>query len=156
MPSRRDDIQMTPQERHDFLEHQPFGVLGTFGPSGYPHLVSIGFALDGTDRVVMSSFGAAQKVRNIERSPRASLLVETTTPYSEIRGVLLTGQARVVDDHDTVVAWWYRMKEQAAALLGPSNIPPVDDERVLAKRVLLVLDVEQVASWDHRKLAGVY
>jgi general stress protein 26 len=156
MPSRRDAIKMTPDEQIEFLEGQPFGVLGTIGPSGYPHQVTIGFALDGREKVMMASFAAAQKVRNVQRSPQASLLVEQAGPYSEIRGLLLSGPTVVVDEPGQVASWHDRLRDRARRLIPPTNIPAVDDERVVPKRVLLVLSVERAVSWDHRKLGGVY
>jgi PPOX class probable F420-dependent enzyme len=156
LPSRRYDIRMDVAERAAFLNGHPFGVLGTIGPTGYPHLVNIGFALDGPGAVVMSSFRRAQKVRNVERLPQASLLVEATAPYSEIRGVLLSGSAEVVADREQVAHWYLRMKERSARILGPDNLPPIDDEQVMSKRVLIVLSVDDVISWDHRKLGGIY
>jgi hypothetical protein len=156
MPSRRDDIAMTIAEQVAFLDDQPFGVLATVGPAGDPHQVTIGFDLDGPDRIVMSSFRAAQKVVNARRTPRASFLVETPTPYAEIRGVLLTGSIAVVDDRARVAEWFQRTEARSARLLDAATLPPMDVGKVIDKRALLVLSVERRASWDHRKLGGVY
>lgn len=156
MPSRRDDIAMTVAEQIGFLEQQAFGVLATVGPAGDPHQVTIGFDLDGPERIVMSSFRAAQKVVNARRTPRASFLVETPTPYAEIRGVLLTGSIEVVDERARVAAWFQRTEARSARLLDAATLPPMDIEKVIDKRALLVLSVERRVSWDHRKLGGVY
>src|SRR5262245_8701649 len=104
----------------------------------------------------MSSFAQAQKVRNVQRTPRASFLAEIAHPYGEIRGVLLTGGAAVVDDREEVRSWYYRIKERSENLPVDTNLPPIDDEQLLAKRVLVVLKVSHTVSWDHRKLGGVY
>ena len=156
MPSRRADIQLTADEQREFLADQLFGVLATVGPSGYPHQVTIGFAMDELDAVVMTSFAQAQKVANVRRSPRASFLVEQTAPYREIRGVLFRGPAVVVDDREQVASWYYRIKDRSEILPVETDLPPIDDEKLLAKRVLVVLTVEHTVSWDHRKLGGVY
>jgi PPOX class probable F420-dependent enzyme len=156
VPSRRDDIRLSPDEQREFLAGQLFGVLATIGPTGHPHQVTIGYAMDGLDAVVMSSFAQAQKVTNVRRSPRASFLVEQTAPYGEIRGVLFRGHAAAVDDREQVAAWYHRIKERSERLPVETDLPPIDDEQLLAKRVLLVLTVEHTVSWDHRKLGGVY
>jgi hypothetical protein len=156
VPSRRADITMSADEQMAFLDGQLFGVLATIGPSGHPHQVTIGYARDGLDAIVMSSFAAAQKVVNVRRSPPASFLVEVPAPYSEIRGVLFAGEAAVVDDREEVARWYYRIKERGEALPIDTNLPSIDDEKLLAKRVLIVLTVEQAITWDHRKLGGVY
>ena len=154
MPSRRDAIRMTIDERVAFLETMPFGVFASIGPGGDPHQVTLGFALDGPSTVVLSSFGAAQKVRNVERVPRGSFLVERTEPYDEICGVLLSGPVRVVRDADEVAEWFRRTKARSARLRDPSQLPPMDEGAVLAKRVLLVLEASRAITWDHRKLGG--
>lgn len=156
MPSRRSDIQMDPTEQSDFLATQPYCVLATIGPSGHPHQVTVGFALDGPECVVISSFRTAQKVINVKRDPRVSMLVELTQPYAEIRGVLMSGRASIVDDLDEVATWHHRLRERTAPLLPKVNLPPIDDEALIPKRVLIMLSVEKTVSWDHRKLGGVY
>ena len=156
MPSRRDAITMTLDEQVEFLESQPFGVLATIGRGGFPHQVMIGFGLDGPDKVVMTSFAAAQKVVNARRSPPASFLVEHPTPYAEIRGVLLTGTIEVVEERERVAEWFRRTEARSGRLIDTSTLPPMDIEKVIDKRALLVLSVQHRVSWDHRKLGGVY
>jgi hypothetical protein len=147
---------MSPAETISFLESQPFGVLATIGPSGTPHQVNIGFELDGLSRVYMTSFKPAQKVLNILREPRASLLVEVTAPYRDIRGVLISGAAKVIDDLDQITIWYNRLRERSSRLLPPDNLPPSDYDKIIPKRVLLEIEIERLATWDHRKLNGVY
>jgi nitroimidazol reductase NimA-like FMN-containing flavoprotein (pyridoxamine 5'-phosphate oxidase superfamily) len=147
---------MSPPETSSFLEGQPFGVLATIGPSGAPHQVSIGFAMHGLSRIYMTSFRTAQKVVNIRREPRASLLVEVTSPYRDIRGVLMSGPARVIEDLDQLTTWYNHLRERSSRLLPPDNLPPSDYDKIIPKRVLIELDVEHLATWDHRKLHGIY
>jgi hypothetical protein len=147
---------MTFEEQDAFLSQEPFGVLGTIGPKGHPHLVSMGFALDGRDLVVMTSFRSAQKVFNAGRTPHASLLVERPGPYGDIQGTLLSGRLTVADDHDAVTRSYHLVKDRSERLIDTSKLPAVDDDWLISKRVALVLAVEQRSSWDHRKLLGVY
>jgi hypothetical protein len=147
---------MSADEQGAFLDSQLFGVLATIGASGHPHQVTVGYARDRLDTIVMSSFAAAQKVRNVRRSSHASFLVEVAAPYGEIRGVLLTGEAAVVDEREPVASWYYRIKDRGEVLPIETGLPSIDDEKLLAKRVLIVLTVQQAITWDHRKLGGVY
>jgi general stress protein 26 len=156
MPSRRDDITMSTEELARFLDAQPFGVLGTIGPHGHPHQITMGFDRDGTERILMTSFAKSQKVRNAQRSSLGSFLVETGLSYGEIRGALFQGTLEVVTDRAQLAGWYYRMKEKSASLTPPDSLPPIDDERLIDKRVLLRLSAERVITWDHRKLLGVY
>ena len=39
------------------------------------------------------TFAKSQKVRNLERDPRATLLIETGTEYTELRGIQIEAEA---------------------------------------------------------------
>ena len=54
----------------DFLAERHLATLSTSGPGGLIHVVAVGFTLaDGVVRVITSD--GSQKVRNVERDPRA-------------------------------------------------------------------------------------
>ena len=73
--------------------------------------MTIGFARSELDSVYMTSFRSAQKVANINRDPRASLLVEVTRPYRDICGALITGAATVIDDLEQVPESVFQIRE---------------------------------------------
>ncbi|MFT2633395.1 pyridoxamine 5'-phosphate oxidase family protein, partial [Escherichia coli] len=49
------------------------------------------------------TYAKSQKVRNLERDPRATLLVETGFEYTELRGVQLETRAEIVRDPERVL-----------------------------------------------------
>ncbi|MFN0091106.1 MAG: pyridoxamine 5'-phosphate oxidase family protein [Acidimicrobiales bacterium] len=154
MPSRREQIRMTPEEVEAFLTSRTSGVLGTVDATGAPHLVHMGYLYrDG--ELVFSSFAKAQKVVNLRRCPRASFLVEIPSPYHEIRGVLLRGDVTLSEDYDVVLR---AMQEVQAAAEAASTdpLPPIDLPDVARKRVICRLKPDHIASWDHSRLGGVY
>jgi putative heme iron utilization protein len=66
--SERPDIRLTPDEQAAFLRKNRKCALATIDQDGFPHLVAMNFAVrDGT--YYMTSYGKAQKVRNIRRNP---------------------------------------------------------------------------------------
>ena len=161
MASRRDQITMTEAEVRAFLASRWVGVLGTVGPDGLPHLVNVGYLLGGDDgrEIVVSSFRAAQKIRNIERTGAASFLVEHAWPYDEVQGVMVSGPARIVDDLDTVIELTTRMRAQHAEMSGTpvgGGTPDMDIAKHARKRVVVHLEPARVRSWDHRRLGGTY
>ncbi len=158
MASRRSQIEMTPAEVEAFLADHWLGVLGTVGPDGLPHLVNVGY-LHEDGEVVVTSFGAAQKVRNIERTGAATFLVEHPWPYAEVRGVMISGPVRVVRDPATVLDVTTRMRDQHATQSGTrvgEGTPDADLAKHAVKRVALRLRPDRVRSWDHTKLGGSY
>ena len=72
-------------------------TLSTLGLQGFPHSVPIGYFLVG-DSIVMGCKDGTQKVRNIEREPKASLLWENGRGEDFLIGILFQGQARIVRD----------------------------------------------------------
>jgi PPOX class probable F420-dependent enzyme len=156
MASRRDLLRMTDGEAWAFLAEQRFGVLGTTGPDGAPHLANVGFLAE-EGQLVFTSFAAAQKVRNLERSATASFLVEVPWPYHQIRGVLATGPVRLVHDTDEVIAVTNRMRREHSEQDGaPDDVPEIDVVRHAVKRVAVYLTPTRLRSWDHTKLGGSY
>jgi nitroimidazol reductase NimA-like FMN-containing flavoprotein (pyridoxamine 5'-phosphate oxidase superfamily) len=151
--SRRDQIRMTEQEMAAFLDRHILGVLGTVDKDGCPHMVNTAF-LAGDEGIAVTSFAAAQKVRNIERTGTASLLVEVNWPYSEVRGVLVSGPARIVTDIDAVIDVSTRIRRKHAAM--ESGTPSEDIAKHAAKRCVLYIEPRKTRSWDHTKLGGVY
>ena len=155
--SRRDQIRMTEQEVRDFLvSHKTISVISN-GVDGFPHPMPMWFAVDEDGTVRMSTFRKSQKVKNIQRNPRVSLLAEDGEEYGVLRGVVIYGKAEVADDLEAV------KKTLMAISLG---LPPADPEarkaaeegiaRTAAKRVCILIRPERIVSWDHRKLSGAY
>jgi hypothetical protein len=144
---------MTEQEIAAYLDEHILGVFGTIGKDGYPHMVNTAFLVD-DQGIVVTSFAAAQKVRNVERTGTASLLVEVNWPYSEVRGVLLSGPTRIVADVDVVIDVTTRIRAKHAAIEG--GTPAVDIATHAAKRCVLYIDPRNTRSWDHTKLGGRY
>lgn len=86
------------QEIKDILNKKDRWVaLTTTSPNGYPHTVPIGYFLVG-ESIVMGCRDGTQKVKNIERDPRVSVLWENGRGKDSIKGILFQGDARIVRD----------------------------------------------------------
>jgi len=155
MPSRRDLIALTPAEQRAYLDASHTIILTTLDRHGYPHSVAMWYLADPDGSVVMSTFRKSQKVKNVERDPRCSLLLEDGRTYPELKGLLIRGRATI--DPST---------EHVLDLLERVNVKyhggPIDGMRdamrgQASKRVILRITPERVSSWDHKKLgSGVY
>lgn len=156
MPSRRDLIRMTPEEVRAYLGAQRRIVVVTVGPDGMPHPMPMNYGLDDAGRVIMSTFRKSQKVRNLERDPRAALLVESGEGYSDLKAVILFADVEIVDDPAQVRALMNLMKasESLAGSMGEGRNEQV--RASVAKRVVLRFTPFRTISWDHAKLGGFY
>jgi PPOX class probable F420-dependent enzyme len=150
--SRRTQIRMTAEEQTHFLRTAPKASLATVDQDGFPHVVAMGFlAKDGL--IYMTSYGKAQKVLNIRRRPQVGVLIETGNRYDEYRGVMIRGRCEIIEDTAQVAAI---MRESRAKATGDSRQSRDEALSRAAKRVLLKVTPEKVATWDHAKLGGRY
>ncbi|HTA13299.1 MAG TPA: pyridoxamine 5'-phosphate oxidase family protein [Solirubrobacteraceae bacterium] len=173
--SRREQIRMSEEEVALFLAGERTVTCATTGPRGWPHLMPLWYVLrdpaadeqPGSSgrtgpRIWAWTYAASQKVRNLERDPRATLQVEAGELYQELRGVMIESEAIVHRGIDVVGALGREIFTRYAA---PRGEPPVGElaqevaamvDKQAAKRVALEFVERRRASWDHRKLAGVY
>jgi hypothetical protein len=108
------------------------------------------------------TYAASQKTRNLERDPRATLQVEAGESYEALRGVMLECDVLIHRDLDTVAALGQEIFARYASPRGEPPAPELPAEvgamvaQQAAKRVALQFLERRRASWDHRKLGGVY
>ena len=74
--SRRAEIVLTEAEQLELLRSERVVVVSTNGPRGWPHSMPMWFVLREAE-IWIWTYAKSQKVRNLERDPRATLLVET-------------------------------------------------------------------------------
>ena len=109
MPAR-----MTDQEVKAFLDTKPgWIVLSTIGRDGYPHSVPLGYFRLGDD-VYIGCRAGTQKLKNIERNPKVSLVLESGSSRKDIKGVMIQGHATVHTAPETAL----RLSREAARLRG--------------------------------------
>ncbi len=151
--SRKDDIRMTRDEIQDFLKQGHAMTLVTNGHRGFPHAVAMFYALGDDLTIDFATNANSQKVRNVERDPRVTLLVETGTAFSELRGVMIEGRASISTDTERVVATMIEANAVTGSPLPDAELFPDDVKQKMAgKRVLISVRPERFVSWDHGKL----
>jgi Pyridoxamine 5'-phosphate oxidase len=166
--SRRELIKMDGEEAAAFLAEERTVVCATVGPRGWPHLMPLWYVLRERSggrpgpQLWSWTYAASQKVRNLERDPRATLEVEAGEVYQELRGVMLECEVAIHRDTEIVKALGHEIFARYAA---PHREPPVAElpsevgevlDRQAVKRVALqFIELDRV-TWDHRKLEGVY
>ena len=156
MPSRRDQIKLTERERDELLASERVVVVSSLGPRGWPHMMPLWYVLRDGD-VWVWTYAKSQKVRNLERDSRATLLVETGVEYGELRGVMIEAEAELIRDTDEIVEFGKEL-----TIRYGEGIDSVEGDAAAAlvaqapKRVAIHFRPRRVATWDHRKLGGVY
>ena len=163
MASKRDLIKLTGEEVAAFLSEQKTVIVATNGVRGWPHLMPLWFVLrptgpHGADELWAWTFAKSQKVRNIERDPRATLQVEDGEEYQELRGVMFETEAVIHRDVETVLGVGLDVFGKYTPGLGGELAAEVQAmvRRQAEKRVAFQFVERRRTSWDHRKLGGTY
>ena len=153
MPKRRDAIRMTDAEVWKFIESQKNIQVATIGKDGSPHLTVLWFAIvDGN--VVLETFTKSQKVKNLERDERITVLFEDGDVYEKLRGVSIRGRAELCREpkqvHDLHMAVLRRNTEYDEQTLEAATSSMAD------KKTAIIIHPDKIISWDHTKLEVTY
>ena len=171
--SRRDQIAMTPDEVAAFLDENRTAHLATIGPDGAPHLTTLWYGLvDG--RIAIWTYRKSQKVKNLERDPRITALVESGDSYAALRGVMITGHAVMSNETADIMRVAEALYLRNGDRFGDVQFPTTEGsqggqrpdaldsgtlnvlEHMSAKRTAIIVEPDTIASWDHGKLGGIY
>src|SRR5262249_28099896 len=101
--------------------------------------------------VLFETYGTSQKIVNLRRDPRLSVLCEDGKTYDQLRGVSIQGKAEIVDSGP-------RLQELMAVIIkrnftdaGPAALAE-KVQAMIRKRVVVIVHADKTISWDHRKL----
>jgi PPOX class probable F420-dependent enzyme len=150
---RRDLIRMSDEEVAEFLRGRHTMNVATINHDGTIHMVAMWYGFVG-QAPAFWTFGKSQKILNLERNPQITCLVETGDTYEELQGVELVGRAELVPGYDGRMAIGRSVFERYIGQLSDEAQPFL--ERTGAKRVGVIVHVDRIVSWDHRKLEGQY
>jgi PPOX class probable F420-dependent enzyme len=154
--SRRDQIKLSEEELAELLEGERVVVVSSLGPRGWPHSMPMWF-VPREGEIWIWTYAKSQKVRNLERDPRATLLVEAGHEYGELRGAMIEAEAEILTDFETVIGFaedlTLRYAEGISAVEGDAKAAL---EAQAPKRVAIRFRAQRTATWDHRKLGGTY
>lgn len=153
--SRRSEIQLSPSEQRELIESERIVVVSTIGRRGWPHSMPLWY-VPREGEIWIYTYAKSQKVRNLERDPRATLLIETGHEYGELRGAEIEAEADIHRDLETV---FELAKELTARYAGGAQVDDAAAEALRTqaqKRVAIRFEAKRVATWDHRKLGGRY
>jgi PPOX class probable F420-dependent enzyme len=155
MPARRGEIGMSEAELARFLDEERVLTLATIGPGGRPHLMPLWYVPEGFTLLAWT-YGKSQKIRNLERDPRATVQIEAGRDvYGELRGAMLECDVVIERDPERVADVGLRLMTRYIGA-APSAAGRAGVLKQAPKRVALRLTPTRIVSWDHRKLGVGY
>jgi nitroimidazol reductase NimA-like FMN-containing flavoprotein (pyridoxamine 5'-phosphate oxidase superfamily) len=146
-----DAIEMTEDERDDLLERAiPMRFASYSDGSGMPHVAPVWHAyIDGT--IYFDTDESSVKVRNVRETGVGAGVVDAGESYADLRGVLVQGEARVIEDEDerekvlrhNVEKWF------------DGEVPEfVRARNESVERVSVALELDHVTTWDFSNVFG--
>lgn len=153
MTNQRNSIELTEEEQQALFASARTLQVASLNPTGWPHLVPMWFCVDDDGLISFTTYGTSQKVRNLERDPRITVLVEAGEAYNELRGVSIDGEAEIV--HDPAVTFHTRAliaAKHEGAERPAKPAPGTEFPSWASKRVTIRIHPRRVRSWDHSKM----
>jgi PPOX class probable F420-dependent enzyme len=155
----RNDISMTDVEIVEFLSAGSKVLqVATIGNDGRPHLAPMWYVMV-AGRIVFRSFTKSQKVVNLMRDPRLTVLTEEGDTYATLVGLSIQADAELVTDPDYIVEIYRRLAAKYPYFGNePSELTTDAAEesfgRFARKNTAVIVNPISIASWDHRRLGG--
>jgi len=146
---QRDIIRMTDDEVTEFLTGRHSAAMSTLAADGSIHSVAMWYGFIG-DVMAVETKSRAQKVLNLRRDPRITMLIEDGEYYEELRGVSITGTAEITEDTDELWELGVSVFDRYMGGYTEEMAPFV--EVMLHKRVAVKIVPTKIVTWDHRKL----
>ncbi len=128
--------------------------VASIGPKGFPHLVAMWYVIDG-GLVTFTTFRKSQKVLNLQRNPKLTVMLEKGRLYSELQGLVIEGEAEIVDNTDETARVMRLVGEKYQGIPADTASPEAQ-LRVASKRVVIRVRPVDTYTWDHTKLGGRY
>jgi nitroimidazol reductase NimA-like FMN-containing flavoprotein (pyridoxamine 5'-phosphate oxidase superfamily) len=116
------------------------------GPRGNVHLSAVWYGITADGLKGFTAHESSQKIRNLERDARITVLVEDGDDYRELRGLQVLGLAEFSRDAAAKEALSRHLHQR----YRPRRAWPEPGES-MGRRVAVPVQPKKVASWDHAK-----
>ena len=149
----RDQIRMSKEEISAFLNDQLSIQVGTVNKDGTPHLTTLWYTTD-SDSIIFHTYTKSQKILNLTRDNRATILTESGDNYSNLKGIMIYSQASMI--HGT--SNQKKVLEIIEKVSAKYNDGSVSKDYLEAmenqakKRSAVILNPIEYISWNHSKL----
>ena len=149
----RPDIRLSRGEAWAALAEAHTGILASVRADGTPVALPMWFvALD--ERLYVVTPEMTKKVARIRQNPRVSFLIESGTLWTELLGVQLNGDARVVTDPSLLT----RVREAMDRKYESFRTPPADMPEGVRRHTdipMAVIEItpdDRILTWDNSRL----
>ena len=144
---------MSREERLQFLEKQISLQIGTINKDGSPHLTTMWYVYDGNN-FIFHTYTKSQKIINLKRDSRITLLTDAGSQYSDLQGIIVYGNAEIINGKDSLEEVIRYME-----MVGEKYVKDEDGAQYIEgmklqapKRSVVIVKPSKFISWDHTKI----
>jgi general stress protein 26 len=148
--NQRKTVRMTDEEVAEFLQNGRWFSFCTHNKDGTIHAVAMAYAFLSDGTLAFEAKPKSQKIVNLRRDPRMTVLLDDGTVYGELRGVQLVGRGVLTEDQSDLREFAVSLYSRYFSEQGAVSDDTV--EQFIRNRVLVKMVVDKTISWDHRKL----
>ncbi len=152
------ELALDPEQIEDMLSNDWNIRIATTDANGNINLTPMWFGWAGGKIFI---FGRGQKVVNLRRNPKCTLLVDRNEKFPELQAVMMRGTARVLETADEEAAepdLEAARRQMGIKYNGGHGRPPADDPPPMGasaggrNRRWIVFTPERTVTWDNFKL----
>jgi nitroimidazol reductase NimA-like FMN-containing flavoprotein (pyridoxamine 5'-phosphate oxidase superfamily) len=127
-------------------------VLATVDRRGFPQVTPIWYVVAGK-RIFFRAQPYKKKIKNILVKPQVCGVVEAGERYSELRGVMIQGFAKIVDTEKPLRKQVFGMLAEKYQNLRDTEKMPKHWQNSFGKEHRVVVEIRptNIVSWDNRK-----
>lgn len=144
-------IPMNNSEAWNFVKSHYKMVLCTLDQYGFPHAAPVWFVVI-KDKIYFRAQPYKKKIRNLLKKPQACAVIEDGDIYTELRGVMIRGLAKVVDtDRALRKQVFDLLAEKYHSVRDTDRFPEAWQKYGKEHRVVVEFTPRHMSSWDNRK-----
>ena len=145
-------VRLDENEIREFLEKGHTGILTSLRADGWPVTLPIWYAtVDG--RVYVRTPSKTRKVTRIRKDDRVSFVVESGKAWKELKSVVITGRAVIVEDEDELAQVDRALGEKYEGFGVPKAAPKATSKHYSGGSTVIRIDpVQPPLTWDNAKI----
>jgi nitroimidazol reductase NimA-like FMN-containing flavoprotein (pyridoxamine 5'-phosphate oxidase superfamily) len=145
-------VRLDETEVREFLTRGHTGIITSLRADGWPVSLPIWYVvLD--DHVYVRTPSKSKKVARVGKDDRVSFLVESGKAWKELKAVVITGRAAVVEDEETLARVDAAMGEKYKAYAAPRTTPKATKKHYGGGSTVMRIDpAKHHLTWDNAKI----
>ncbi len=151
--SLREKIKLNQVEIDDYLKEQKDIHIGTLNQDGSSHLTTMWYSMENTE-IIFHTYTKSQKIMNLLRDDRITILTESGDTYETLKGIMLYGNAKIIHGtNDPEIVLQTILKVEEKYIVGSASNEYIEGmKEKVSKRSAVKVKVNKYVTWDHSKI----